>query len=331
MRGSKIITLTLLLSTLLLSGSFRPEEKVKVGFLIHDLVTDRWRTDMENFAKKITELGGEPVTRNALGNAETQINQGKELIDEGVKVIAVVAQNGNALAELVNYANSKGATIIAYDRMILNCHLPYYISFNSVKVGEFMAGYALRLKPKGNYIVLNGPSSDNNSLLVKKGVMNTLAPSIENGSITILANEDMESWNALSSMLYMQDFVSSNTKPIDAVIAASDDIATGILDVLDTDSGHSPVLTGQNASIDACRNILQGRQTMTVYKDIMKLSSEAAVLAMKIARGEKVKTTATTNNGKIDVPSILFDPVVIDKSNLRALLVPKYVTEEQLR
>jgi len=74
--------------------------------------------------------------------------------------------------------------------------------------------------------------------------------------------------------------------------------------------------------VDACRNIMHDLQTMTVYKDFRKLSSEGAIMAMKIAKGEKIVTTLTTNNGKINVPSILFDPVVIDKSNLRSILIP---------
>jgi D-xylose transport system substrate-binding protein len=61
---------------------------------------------------------------------------------------------------------------------------------------------------------------------------------------------------------------------------------------------------------------------MTVFKDFKKLSSDAADMAMKLAKGEKIITTSTTNNGKINVPSILYDPVVIDKNNLRSVLIP---------
>lgn len=330
-RAIKMITVGLVLLALLSLSPFQPDEKIKVGFLVHDLVTERWKTDIENFTKKIAELGGEAVSRNAFGDAKTQITQGKELIDAGVKVIAVVAQNGKALAELVDYANQKGATIIAYDRMILNCDVPYYISFNSVKVGELMTEYALKLKPKGNYIILNGPATDNNAKLVRQGVMNKITPSIEKGDIKILADKEMDSWNVLSSFVFMEDFLAANKSQIDAIVCGSDDLATGALDALKIDNRSIPVLTGQNASVDACRNIMHGLQTMTVYKDFVKISTEGAILCMDIAKGKKIKTTATTNNGKVDVPSILFDPVVVDKDNLRQVLVPHYVTEADLR
>jgi D-xylose transport system substrate-binding protein len=319
------------LSTLLMLSAFRPAEKIKIGFLVHDLVSDRWKSDIENFSKKITELGGEPVTKNAFGDVNEQIKQGKAMVDEGVKVIAVVAQDGKALAELVDYANKKGTTIIGYDRMILNCDLPYYISFNSIKVGEMMTEYALKLKPKGNYIILNGPSSDNNALLIRQGVMNKLKGPIEKKSVNILLDKEMDSWHALSVLMAMEEFLPVNKQRIDVIIAASDDLASGALDAIKVDKVALPIITGQNATVDACRNIMHDFQTMTVYKDFKKLSSEAAIMAMKIAKGEKTTTASTTNNGKINVPSILFDPVVIDKSNLRSVLIPAgHVKESDL-
>lgn len=319
------------LSTILIFSAFRPEEKIRIGFLVHDLVSDRWKSDMENFSKKITELGGEAITKNAFGDVNEQIKQGKAMVDEGVKVIAVVAQDGKALAELVDYANEKGTTIIAYDRMILNCDLPYYISFNSIKVGEMMTEYALKLKPKGNYIILNGPSTDNNALLIRKGVMNKLRKSIDTKNVNILLDKEMDSWHALSVLMAMEEFLPTNKKTIDVILAAGDDLASGALDAIKVDKVALPIITGQNATADACRNIMHGLQTMTVYKDFKKLSSEGALMAMKIAKGEKIVTASTTNNGKVNVPSILFDPVVIDKSNLRSVLIPAgHVKESDL-
>lgn len=310
--------------------SFRSTEKIKIGFLVHDLVADRWLMDMENFTNKVTALGGEAVTRNGLGDAETQVEQGKLLIDEGVKVIVVVPQDGKVLAKLVDYADKKGATIIAYDRMIADCNLHYYISYNSVQVGELMAEYALKAKPKGNYVILNGPSTDNNALLVREGIMNKLKGPIKAGNIKILLEKEMSSWYALSSMSVMDEFVQNNKLPIDAVLTGADDLASGVIDVLKSSDMRIPVITGQDASVDACRNIILGNQSMTIYKSVKKLSSEAAVLSMKIAKGEKIDFTTTMNNGKKDVPSILFVPIVVDKANLKNTVLKDGHIDESL-
>lgn len=314
--------------------SFKSQEKIKIGFLVHDLVSERWKTDMETFANKVEELGGVAITKNAFGDAHTQVAQGKSLIDEGVKVLAVVAQDGAILGELVDYAEKAGAKIIAYDRMILNSNLEYYISYNSISVGELMADYALKLKPKGNYVIINGPSTDNNSLLIEQGVKNKLNKHIERGDVKVVFEKEADAWYALNAMLMMDEFLSSNPDtPIDVIIAAADDLATGAIDAIKSSTNKgAPIVVGQDATVDACKNIILGHQTMTIYKPIKKLSSEAAILAMKVAKNEKVEFTAKLNNGKVDVPSILFDPIVITKENLRkTLIADQHIKEADLR
>jgi D-xylose transport system substrate-binding protein len=323
------VSTSLIIVTVISLVAFRSPPKIKIGFLVHDLITERWKKDMTNFTKKVEALGGETIQQNALGSAATQVTQGKALIDDGVKVIVVVSQDAKVLGELVTYADKAGAKIIAYDRMILNCNLHYYISFNNVSVGELMADYALKLEPEGNYIILNGPSSDNNALLVRKGIMNKLTKHIDSGKIKVVLEKEMDSWYALSSLMFLQEFLPANKYPIDAIIAGSDDLATGAIEAMEN---HSKiVITGQDATVEACKNIMLGNQSMTVYKSIEKLSSEAAIMAMKVAKGEKIEFTTTLNNGQKEVPSILFDPIVVDKSNLLTTVVAEgHIKESDL-
>jgi D-xylose transport system substrate-binding protein len=318
----------LTLSTMTRLSARRSPKKVKIGFLVHDLIAERWKLDMENFANKVEELGGEAILKNAYGDAYVQVSQGKKLIDEGVKVIAVIAQDGKVLAELVDYANKAGSKIIAYDRMILNCELHYYISFNSITVGELMADYALKIKPKGNYVLLNGPSSDNNALLIRQGIMNKLKPAIDKGDIKVLAEKEVDAWYVLNSLMSMDEFIATNDQPVDVVIASNDDLAEGAMDAIKTAQLKMPIITGQDANANACKSIIMGYQTMTVYKSIKTLSNEAAILAMKVAKGQKVEFNSKLNNGRRDVPSILFAPVVVDKANMRSTVIAEGQVKE---
>jgi D-xylose transport system substrate-binding protein len=323
------VSLVVLLSAVLLFGftSQRPVTKknvetVKIGFLVHDLIVERWQKDMEYFTSEVEKLGGQAITKIAYGNAQTQISQGKSLIDEGVMVIAVVSVDGKALAELVDYANLKGAKIIAYDRLIKNCNLHYYISFNSVRTGELMAEYMVRQKPKGNYAFVNGPVTDNNAILIKQGQMNVLRPYIDKGDIKIVLNKSVDAWGPLEALMIMDDFLGQYKGTLDVVMSASDGLSEGIVESMSANDQHkNTLLTGQDASLTACKNIMRGYQTMSVYKSIKKIAFAAAQLAVTLAKKEKVTTTAVINNGKIDVPSILFEPVVVDKTNLKDTVV----------
>lgn len=48
------------------------------------------------------------------------------------------------------------------------------------------------------------------------------------------------------------------------------------------------MLTGQNAESQGCRNIVNGKQTLTVYKPTKQIVSRAADIAMKMIRNEPV-------------------------------------------
>ena len=322
-------TLAVLLSVFLFSGftsqdpnAEKNDAAVKIGFLVHDLVSERWQKDMNFFVNRITELGGIPVTKNAFGDVQTQIAQLKELIDQGVKVIAIVPVDGKALVDMVDYANEKGVKIIAYDRLIKNCNIDYYISYNSVRTGELMAQYVVSRKPKGNYAFVNGPISDNNAVLIKQGQMNVLRPYIDKGDIKIVLNQSVAAWGPLEALMVMEEFLGTHKGDVDVVLASSDGLSDGVIQALSTSGKYTNTLvTGQDASVTACKNIMQGYQAMSVYKSIKKISYAAADLAMKIANKKPIETSGVTNNGKKDVPSIFFEPVVVDKANLKDIVI----------
>jgi D-xylose transport system substrate-binding protein len=308
--------------TTLVEGQSGQKEKVKIGFLIHDLVSERWKQDIAYFTSRVEALGGEMMTKCALGDVQTQIDQGKALIDAGVKVIAVVAVDSKALSTLVNYADQAGAKIVAYDRLIKDCNLHYYISFNSVRSGELMAQYMVKYKPRGNYVFVNGPATDHNATLVKQGQMNVLKPYIDKGDIKVVFDKSANAWGPLEGLFIMDELTAQHKDSIDVVLVASDGLAEGVIQAFETSSRYrGALISGQDASPSACKNIALGYQTMSVYKSIKKIATEAADLSMRLAKNEKIKTTAVVNNGVKDVPSILFEPVVVDKNNLKETVI----------
>jgi D-xylose transport system substrate-binding protein len=76
------------------------------------------------------------------------------------------------------------------------------------------------------------------------------------------------------------------------------------------------LVSGQDADLSALQRIVTGTQTMTVYKPVSQLATRAAEAAVSLAKGEKPATTRTVNNGRVDVPFIFLEPIVVDKNNI---------------
>ena len=130
----------------------------------------------------------------------------------------------------------------------------------------------------------------------------------------------MREWLASEALRITEDALTKNNNNIQAIVASNDGTAGGAISALPPDLGKI-VVTGQDAALDAVQRIVEGKQSMTIYKPIQPLAFAAVDAAVKLARGEKVDTPDKLNNGKIDVPSLLFEPIVLDKNNVMQTVI----------
>lgn len=294
------------------------EEKVYVGFILDTLSDERWYSDKAAFEEEVIKLGGNVKTLAANGLDDVQIKQAELLIAEGVDVLVVVPHNGEIAAPIVELAHEAGIKVISYDRLIRNSDVDYYISFDNVKVGELQASEILKSVPSGNFVYIGGAESDYTSVLLREGTMSILEPFIDNGEIKVIFDQYTDDWDPKVASQNMKDFLKNFDGDIDAIIAANDGTAGGVIQALDAVrlAGQIPV-SGQDAETEAINRIKAGTQTMTVHKPIELLAAKAAEIAMKVAKQEDISTETTTNNGKIEVPSILLESKAITKENVK--------------
>jgi D-xylose transport system substrate-binding protein len=291
--------------------------KIKIGFSMDTLLEERWQKDRDLFKKAVESLGAEVEIMAANGDDAVQIWQAETLISHGIDLLVVVPHNAEAAASIVKKAHSAGIKVLAYDRLVKNSDIDLYVSFDNEQVGEMQAKAITKLVPKGKYVYIGGADTDNNAHLFKKGVFNVLQPMIDNGDITVVYDQWTKDWTPANALANMEAALKANDNQIDAVIAANDATAGGVIQALAAQglAGKIPV-SGQDAELAAAQRIVEGTQTMTVYKPIKALTEKVAELAVKLARGEKINADRKVNNGKIEVPSVLLPPITVDKLNI---------------
>jgi D-xylose transport system substrate-binding protein len=299
------------------------QETVKIGYLIPNSKAGRYLKEKEYITQKGKEIGCEVLTLCAEYDDKLQIEQAKELIRQGVKVLVVNSVNLNTAAAIVRDAHEAGVKVIGYDRMILNCDLDYYISFDNVKVGKLMADYVLKIKPEGKYFLMGGDRSDQNAVLVKKGQLDALKPAIDAKKIQIVYDVYIEDWSGENAEAELRKYLDLSQDHPDVILASYDGMATrSIIALKEYGLDGKILLTGQDAELEACRNIMRGAQAMTVYKSLKQMSYVAAEVALKLARNERItNANSTISNGFKEVPSILLDPVAVDKNNMASTVI----------
>nr|WP_042171557.1 D-xylose ABC transporter substrate-binding protein [Paenibacillus gorillae] len=296
--------------------------KIKIGFSLDTLQEERWQKDRDLFKAAAQKLGADVEVLAANSDDAKQIAQAESLISQGVDILVVVPHNAEATAAIVEKAHEAGIKVLAYDRLIKNSDVDLYVSFDNERVGEMQAEAIVAKAPKGKYVYIGGSEADNNAHLFKKGAMNVLQKYIDSGDIQIVYDQWSKDWNPAAALSNMENALTANNNQIDAVVAANDGTAGGAIQALTAQglAGKIPV-SGQDAELAAAQRIIEGTQTMTVYKPIKALAEKAAELAVKLAKGEDVGADKKVNNGKIDVPSILLDPIAVTKDNIDATVI----------
>src|SRR5437588_2958506 len=294
---------------------------VRIGFSMDTLKEERWQRDKALVEQRCKEVGAICEVLVADGSDATQVNQAESFLTKGFDVLIVAPHNGQIAASIVEAAHKQGVPVISYDRLIRNSDVDLYVSHQVVKIGQMQAQYALEHAPKGNYVLIGGSPTDNNALLLRDGQMQVLKPAIDKGDIKVVTDQFATEWKAEEALRITEDALTKTNNNIQAIVASNDGTAGGAISALPPQLVGKVLVTGQDASLDAVQRIVDGKQTMTIYKPIVPLANSAVDSAIKLARGEKVEAKDKVNNGKIDVPSILQEPIILDKSNVMQTVI----------
>ena len=302
------------------------EDRIQIGICFDSFVIERWLRDRDVFVATAQSLGAEVNVQNANGDVDEQISQIEYLIDKGVDVITIIAIDSDALTDVVRKARQAGIRIVCYDRLIRDAGTDLYISFDNRMVGTLM-GQALaeNLPDGGEVFQIQGSASDNNVALVREGFEEAL----EGTGIEITYSTFCNNWLAELAFDAVQEGLEENGGKVDGIMCGNDDLAGQAIRALTERkmAGKVPVVA-QDAELSACQRIVEGTQTMTVYKSVDKEASSAAKLAVALARGEDIMdpespipVTETMNDGKEDIPYYPLEPAAVTKENLDEVII----------
>jgi D-xylose transport system substrate-binding protein len=300
--------------------------------LLDSLVEERWQRDRDLFVERAKELDGEVLVKAANRDPALQEQQAKELLDQGVKALVIVAADTEKAASIVAAAAEKKVPVISYDRLIRDADVDLYVSFDNVKVGRMQAEYLLNQAPKGNYLLIGGSPTDNNAKLLRQGQMEMLKPALAAGSVKIVGEGWAENWSEESAKQLTETGLQQARNNLTAIVASNDRTAAGAVDALAEHKLAGKVfVSGQDAELAAMKRILAGTQSMTVYKPLRPLARMAAGAAINMAKGQTEDGVVSVNNGKKDVPARLLEPISVDKETMdRTVIADGYHKRDEV-
>ena len=305
-----------------------------IGVALPAKTSENWVLAGDLFVDGLKEAGFTPDVQYAAasGTVADQQSQIQSMVTKGAKVIIIGAADGGQLATQTEAAKEAGATVIAYDRLILNTDaVDYYIAFDNYKVGE-LQGQALLdgLKASGKeapYTIelFSGSPDDANSAVFFNGAMSVLQPAIDSGEVVVGSGQTdikqtaIQGWTAENAQKRMDSLITSTYKDqdLDGVLSPNDNLARAIITSVTSAGKPIPVVTGQDSEAESVKSIMAGEQYMTINKDTRKLVAQSITAVESLAAGEEPEVNDTTSydNGVKVVPTYLLPPQAVTKAN----------------
>lgn len=349
---SILLVLFMAVACVFAQGNWEESSVAKIGVSMPTQSQQRWNQDGENLKKQLEDAGYRVDLQYAGDNdIPTQVVQLENMIMGYCRVLVIASIDGSAMTDVLKKAKEKKIPVIAYDRLIMNSDaVTYYATFDTFKVGTIQGGFirdTLDLEnAKGpfNIELFTGSSDDTNEHFFFGGAMSILQPYIYSGKLvvksgqTTLAQCATPNWSTEEAQKRMANLVTANGYgpmgvKLDAVLSSNDSVANGITKAL-VATGYTkdnfPILTGQDYDNPAFKNMLQGTQSISIFKDTRTLASKVVEMVNSILKDTAVDVndTRTYGNGSGIIPSYLCDPVFATVDTYKELLVdslkPKY-------
>ena len=323
----------------------------KVGVAMPTKDLQRWNQDGSNMQAELEAAGYEVDLQYASNDVATQVSQIENMINGGCSALVIASIDGESLTTVLEGAKSAGIPVIAYDRLIMNTDaVSYYATFDNYMVGTKQGQYivdALDLDNADgpfNMEITGGSPDDNNAKFFYQGAIDVLQPYMDAGKIVVpsgqieFATVGTPAWSTETAQSRMENILSSNYADgtnLDIALCSNDSTALGVENALAANyTGNYPVVTGQDCDIANVKNMIDGNQSMSIFKDTRTLASQVVKMVGQIMKGETVEVndTETYDNGTGVIPSYLCEPVFADVNNYKELLIDSgYYTEADLQ
>ena len=334
----------------------------KVGIAMPTQSLERWNRDGSYLDEQFKSAGYETILTYSDNDTNRQVNDIQNMIAEGVDLLVISAIDGEALNTVMNEAGEAGIPVIAYDRLIMNDNASYYVSFDNYTVGTLQGQYIVDTLDLDNAAgpfnieLTAGDPADNNAGYFFNGAMDVLKPYIDSGKLVVVSGQtDFDTvataaWDSQTAMERAQNILASyyaDGTQVDVWLCSNDSTALGVSQAIQSDyaGSNQPIITGQDGDEANLKNLVDGLQSMTVYKAVANEAVVTLDLGKAILSGETVDESLITASGwdfecaydttsyftsdGNNCPSFLLVPDVVTKDNMVEKLVDTgYYTQD---
>ncbi len=326
----------------------KSDSSIDIGIVLPTKEEPRWVQDEARFKAALDGTDKSVEILFSQGDSAREKQNVETLIAKGIKVLIITPHDGAAAAAAVEAAKAEGITVISYDRLVTNTDaVDYYITFNSISVGEAQGQYLVDQLVGGSdekLYLYAGAATDNNAFLFFEGAWNVLQPKIADGTYVVQNSSKAVEYKDKATLTREEmgeiiEQITTDWKPEVAkskaeshitaappsgktfILAPNDGTARSIYDQFAKEDGVEIFITGQDAEIPSIQYVIDGKQSMTVLKDVRDLVAGAIQTATDVLDNKSIETNGSYDNGKVQVPAKDIKVITVTQDNVKDTII----------
>ncbi len=318
-------------------------QDMKIGFILKTMQEERYQTDKSLFIARAEASGAQVLFDSSSNDELTQLRQVEKMLDEGIQLLVLQPVNTGTAGNLVRLAHEKGIKVVGYDSMLQDGPLDFMVMQDSWAVGKLQGQAMLEWfkqkkgKIEGKIALIMGQPQDSNAAAMSSGALAIIR---NNPGLKLIAQRSHLDWSPDLARETTETLLVKFNNKIDAFICNNSGLASGVIAALAIEGladTEKVFVAGSDADLRNIQYIVQGKQTVDIWKKIKPLAYKAAEIAISLAKKpDKAATDVVEgfkmiNNGFMDVPTIITPVVLVTKENIDSTVIAGgFFTKEQV-
>jgi D-xylose transport system substrate-binding protein len=320
-------------------------QPLKIGFILKTMQEERYQTDKTQFITRAESLGAEVLFDSSSNSGDVQTEQFDAMLNAGCQVIVLQPADTATAGAMVKKAHLRSVKVVGYDSMLVNGPLDIMVMQDSWSVGKLQGQAMLQWlqqkknKIEGNVALIMGQPGDSNAEAMSSGVLEIIA---QNPGLKLIAKQSHLDWSPDLARETARSLLLNYNNQIDAFICNNSGLALGVVMALEMEGiadAKNIFVAGSDADLANIKFVVQGKQSVEIWKKIKPLAYKAAEIAVVLAKNPLQSATEVPdaqgykliNNGFMDVPTLITPVVLITKDNIDSTIIAeKFFTREQV-
>ena len=295
----------------------------RIGFAMDTYTVPRWKNlDKPSFEAAVKAGGYEPVVVQANFDVNQQMNDVDNLLSQGVDALAIVPVVSDAAIAMARKAAAEGVPVVAYNTALPSKDVSVFVSRDNRSVGlKAVEAAKASVGLEGNWVIVSGESGNAVAEEITKGYLEILKPLEAEGKLKIVSHEFHKGWDPELARKQAENALTATNNDIKGFLCNNDGMAGGAIAALEQQKLAGKVfVTGQDATAEGCRQIAEGKLSLSSFTRFDVMGKTAGELCVQLAKGEKIAAPATYMAGGVEIPLQPIEDFNVTKENLVAYL-----------